>query len=201
MKNSATLTGGPPHSAASSHSTLPVEALHQAAAAGRGGPPKGGGDGPRLHAVGWGWLARRTAGFLAGSGRAGIGRPASPIPAVQLGRSRGAWVDGRRGRKLHAASSAHWLASLPAGKSLDPNSAAARAYGLKPDLFARECSQGKAMFGCDWENMASLQIAAGLLRRAWAGGCCWCGGRVAVWHPAMALQALRAPESWLWGCT
>lgn len=26
----------------------------------------------------------------------------------------------------------------PAGKALDPNSAAARAYGLKPDLFARE---------------------------------------------------------------
>jgi hypothetical protein len=27
------------------------------------------------------------------------------------------------------------------GKALDPNSAAARAYGLKPDLFAREsCS-------------------------------------------------------------
>ncbi len=27
---------------------------------------------------------------------------------------------------------------LPPGKPLDPNSAAARAYGLKPDLFHRE---------------------------------------------------------------
>lgn len=30
------------------------------------------------------------------------------------------------------------LACCIAGKALDPNSAAARAYGLKPDLFARE---------------------------------------------------------------
>lgn len=81
-----------------------------------------------------------------GLGGAEGGAQQSRTPMIAEGRGANGFVppglaacDGRGHAGAQAVAVPDGCAMFgPAGKALDPNSAAARAYGLKPDLFARE---------------------------------------------------------------